>query len=157
MRPALAVLLFLPVPQAVPTAPTGLIAVSATRPVVSLAWTAADPAVARYALERKPLGASWTPPPEPKPSPIVTTMIDGTEAKDTAIDAFATYVYHVHAIGADNAQSAPSNEITVGPPPLGFSQVQIAPSTLRDPGQFARGSSVALDRQRRSCGRVSDR
>src|SRR5580765_5826056 len=91
---ALAALLCLTVaPAAAPAPPSALVATSASRAAVKLTWTAGDPAAARFAVERKPLGAAWTPPPPPAKTPVVTTMVDGTTAQDSAIDPFATYVY----------------------------------------------------------------
>jgi hypothetical protein len=126
-------------------APSALVVVSATRSAVSLAWKAGDPQVVRHIVERKPLGASWTPPPGPKPSPIVTTIVDAASFTDTSIDPFATYVYRIRAAATGDERSAPSNEITVGPPPLGFSQIVSKPSTLRDDDQLARAFCMALD------------
>src|SRR5262245_12460229 len=130
--------------QSTVKAPTTLKATAASRSAVSLSWTAGDPAVTRYAVERKPLGASWTPPAPPAKSRIVTTMVDAATADDKSIDAFATYVYRVRAAGANNTFSAPSNEITVGPPPVGYSQILTEPSGPGDPSQFARVVTMTL-------------
>ena len=123
--------------------PAGLTATTATRHAVALSWTAGTLADTRFVVERKPLGASWTPPPAPKPSPIVTINADGTSTRDDRVDARATYVYRVRALNT-GAPSAPSNEITVGPPPVGFSQIVQAPPNETQPG-FAVAFSVTLD------------
>jgi hypothetical protein len=133
-------LLVLPSPQA--GAPV-LTVVSASRSEVSLSWTAAGGP--RFALERKPLGASWGPPPPNTPPVVVTTMVDGTSTKDSAIDAMGTYVYLVRPSGAAGQPGAPSNEVTVGPPPVGFTQVTKLDPGVRDPGQFAPTVAAAED------------
>jgi hypothetical protein len=73
--------------------------------------------------------------------------VDAASATDQTIDAFATYVYRVRALAAGDVVSAPSNEITVGPPPVGFSQVQTAPKAMqdRDPNQYAHTIRLAFD------------
>src|SRR4051794_34479233 len=90
-------------------APRDLHATSATSRQVQLAWTAVSGA-AGYIVERKPLGGQY---PTVIPAPV-------TEAawNDSGIDAFATYVYRVRVAPAGKQAS---NEITVGPPPVGFS------------------------------------
>ena len=125
--------------------PTALAATSASRRAVALSWTPGDPGLTTFIVERKPLGASWTPPPPPAKSPIVSTPVSATTAADSAIDPFGTYVYRVRASGAAGALSAPSNEIVVGPPPVGFSQVVVAPAAMQDSSRFGLGLSLALD------------
>ena len=124
--------------------PTALTATSATKNAVVLSWTPGTAGDTRFVVERKPLGAAWTPPPAPKPSPIVTIPTEGTSTRDDRVDARSTYVYRVRALGAAGAPSAPSNEITVGPPPIGFSQILPAPPNDSQPG-FAVAFSVTLD------------
>jgi len=124
--------------------PSALTATSATKNAVALSWTPGAAGDTRFVIERKPHGASWTPPPAPKPSPIVTINAEGTSTRDDRADARATYVYRVRAVNAASAVSAPSNEITVGPPPIGFSQIVPAPPNETQPG-FAAAFSVTLD------------
>jgi len=124
--------------------PSALTATSATKNAVALSWTPGTAGDTRFLVERKPLGASWTPPPAPKPSPIVTINAEGTSTRDDRVDARATYVYRVRVLNAAGAASAPSNEITVGPPPVGFSQIVPSPPSETQPG-FAAAFSVALD------------
>ena len=104
-------------------------------------------------MERKPLGTPW-PAAAPAATPVkpvtnaVTTMtVDGAKATDSQIDAFATYIYRVRATDAANAFSAPSNEVTVGPPPVGFSSIVAAPKAMQehDPQQFAGQLRMVLD------------
>lgn len=128
--------------------PTALTVASATRSAVALSWTAGD-ASSRFVVERKPLGAAWPAPPPAKPpaSAVITMTVDGAKATDSQIDAFATYVYRVRATDAANALSAPSNEVTVGPPPVGFSSIVDAPKAMQDhdPQQFAGQIRMMLD------------
>src|SRR5439155_19712136 len=47
-------------------------------------------------------------------------------ASDTQIDAYTTYQYQVVPTSA-SGRSSPSNEVTVGPPPAGFTVVAPSP------------------------------
>ena len=127
-----------------PQPPNNLVATSATKSAVVLAWTAPDPSVSTFVVDRKPLGTSWTPPPPPAVSPIVTTPVTGVTMTDGTVGQFATYVYRVRVASAGNPAGAASNEITVGPPPVGFSSVLAEPKVITS-SQFARGLSAALD------------
>jgi hypothetical protein len=132
----------MPSAQGTPAAPTSLVATSATKSAVALSWTSPDGSLTKFIVERKPLGASWTPPPAPAASPIVTTPVTGETMTDTSVGQFATYVYRVHAAGPNGAPGPASNEITVGPPPIGFSLVVAQPT---DAGTFAHAVSATLD------------
>jgi hypothetical protein len=137
-------------------APTQLVATVASKTAVSLSWTGPS-SPARFIVERKAAGAAWptpgptaaraggAPPSTPTPSTIQT--VDATTANDTTIDAFGTYVYRVRTLGAGDGVSAPSNEITVGPPPTGFSQVAATPRAMQDhdPSQFGAVLQMTLD------------
>jgi len=72
-------------------------------------------------------------------------MVEGATTEDKSVEPFTTYIYRVRAAGANGALSTPSNEVTVGPPPVGFSQILTEPKDLMDPGQFARGITMTLD------------
>ncbi|HXT72002.1 MAG TPA: fibronectin type III domain-containing protein [Vicinamibacterales bacterium] len=126
-------------------APAGLVASSATRRAVALTWTAPDSSTSSFVVERKPLGASWTPPAPPAVSPIVSTPVTQAAFTDSTIGPFATYVYRVRQLPASKTPGPPSNEITVGPPPVGFSQILTPPASLKDPNQFADCLSMTLD------------
>jgi hypothetical protein len=142
---------------AAPQAPTALTAASATRSAVTLTWTAGAPSPARFIVERKGLGAPWPQavpapagaarPPEAPPTPATIATATAATVTDNKVDAFATYVYRVRAIGSDDALSPPSNEVTVGPPPVGFTSVLAAPRAMqeRDPSQFANQLRMVLD------------
>lgn len=142
------------VAHATPTVPlpSALAASAATRSAVTLTWSGAD-AGAKIAVERKVLGAAWPVPPATfaptpaMPSPSTITVVDGSTATDSKIDAYTTYVYRVRAVGAANALSAPSNEIIVGPPPVGFSSVLATPKPMQahDPNQFANLVRMTFD------------
>jgi hypothetical protein len=89
---------------------------SASNRAVGLSWTGASGPVV---LERKPAGTPWpTTPVAPLTSPT------GAAYADASIDAFATYTYRV------KAGAVLSNEVTVGPPPVGMSQVLRMPALL---------------------------
>jgi hypothetical protein len=140
-------------PREYPVAPSALTSTAASRSSVSLAWSAGDPAGTKVAVERKVLGAAWPAPPASfvpsptAPSPSTIAVLDGTAATDTKIEAYTTYVYRVRTLSANNALSAPSNEITVGPPPVGFSTVVATPKAMQahDPAQFARIVRATFD------------
>ena len=140
-------------PAAAPKPPTALTAASATASAVSLTWTAGD-AATHFVVERKTAGTAWpaagaaaasATPAKPTASAIAT--VEAPKADDTGLDAFTTYVYRVRAVGAGNALSAPSNEVTVGPPPTGFSQVLPTPAAFldHDHNDFAAVIRMAFD------------
>ncbi|QOY87009.1 fibronectin type III domain-containing protein [Paludibaculum fermentans] len=89
--------------------PTGLTVVEATKSAVSLKWAAGDDTATSYVVERKPLNGEYGP---------ALTILEST-GRDTVIDSYATYVYRVRAVKDQNL-SDPSNEVTVGPPPVGL-------------------------------------
>ncbi len=91
---------------------------------------------AGYTVERKILGA--TTPFAPLDPKLITT----TETSDSTIAAMTTYVYRVK-VGA-----AGSKELTVGPPPVGFSTMVATPANLKKNGeesQFAMLPQMTLD------------
>ena len=135
------------------TAPSSLVATSATRSAVALSWASTDAPATQVIVERKALGATWptvttaSTLPNTPATPVTIAQITGTTATDSRIDAFATYVYRVRSIGPGNTLSAPSNELIVGPPPVGFTSVIAAPSAMHthDREQFASVTRMALD------------
>lgn len=132
-------------------APSNLVASSATSSVVTLAWT--GDAGAKVVIERKVLGAAWlmptatTPATAVMPTPSTIAVVTAATVSDSKIDAFTTYVYRVRAVGANNVLSVPSNELIVGPPPVGFSTVVATPKAMQehDPTQFANQHRMTLD------------
>jgi len=129
--------------QAPAKAPSALTATAATRAAVTLSWTAGDAANTHFLVDRKPLGTTWTPP--PAAAAVVSKPVEGTTYADESIDPYTTYVYRVRAGALSGPASAASNEITVGPPPTGFSQILAVPATVNEPANFARAFDVALD------------
>jgi hypothetical protein len=131
--------------------PTGLKATSATSGVVAIAWSGETNA--KVAVERKVLGASWLTPTAAapatveRPSPSTIGVVSASTFTDSKVDAFTTYVYRVRVVGANNVLAAPSNEITVGPPPVGFSGVLPIPASLKDggPSNFANQTRMVFD------------
>ena len=95
-----------------PQAPTALQATSATKAAVALSWTSTDSTAAAFRVERRLLGGNSF---STLGSPTTRAYTDST------IDAMTTYVYRVRAADAASNFSDPSNEITVGPPPVGVS------------------------------------
>jgi uncharacterized protein (TIGR03437 family) len=91
-------------------APSGLTAKAATNKKVDLAWTGS---AASYTVQRRVLGGSYG---------NIATVNNATTYSDTTIDAYTSYQYQIVA-----GTSTPSNQITVGPPPAGFSTVAPAP------------------------------
>ena len=115
---------------AAPQPPTALAAVSASRSRVELSWqgSASD-----FIVERKPLGGMYA----------THGRATATTFADAKVDPFATYVYRVRSI-RDTVTSAPSNEITVGPPPTGFSTI-VAATSKGDEDGFGKHPATTLD------------
>jgi uncharacterized protein (TIGR03437 family) len=110
-------------------AQSGLKATNATNKRVDLSWTAGTPT--SYTVQRRALGASFS---------NIATAVTGATYSDTTIDAFTTYQYQVVASGG----ITPSNQITVGPPPAGFSIVAAAPPNAF-PSSYGSNISMMLD------------
>jgi hypothetical protein len=115
-------------------APSQLHAVSATKDEIKLAWQPSASATG-YVVESLEANKQWKAIGPAKPAAAAT--IPAAQ--------FATYTFRVKATGAGDALSAPSNEITVGPPPTGYHGVIPIPKTLKNPTQFAPKVSMALD------------
>lgn len=114
-----------------------LTANTASRQSVSLSWTgAAGSAI----VERKIAGAPW--PAAAPPQPPLATVTASTYS-DEHIDAFTTYTYRIKA----GTPAAYSNELTVGPPPVGFSSVLAAPKAMQaqSPLNFANMTRMVMD------------
>ena len=94
-------------------APTGLSVKAATNKKADLAWSGT---AAGYTVQRRTLGGTYG---------NVATVTTAAYS-DTAIDAYTTYQYQIVANLASGA-SAPSNQVTAGPPPAGFTVVAAAP------------------------------
>ncbi len=115
-------------------APTGLKVVAASKSQVQLSWTAGDSSNATYTLERKTLTGGYS-------SVGNATTVSTT---DTTIDGYQTYNYRVRA-NLGSAQSGPSNEITVGPAPVGYNVVVPMSSAYGDNYDFGREQRMTLD------------
>jgi hypothetical protein len=104
-------------------APTALFAAKATRATVDLVWTANDAAATSYRVERRTLNGEYS----------VTYTSKDPKFSDVLFDLNETYVYRSRAAkedpvtGATVAISNPSNEITVGPPPVGYNLLLATP------------------------------
>ncbi len=114
-------------------APTGLTVKAATSKRVDLAWSGT---AASYSVERRVLGGIY--------AGIGTAS--ATTFSDTQVDPYTTYQYHVIANAVAGA-SSPSSEVTVGPPPSGFSTAATAPGPADSyiAQNFAYDISLALD------------
>lgn len=114
-------------------APTGLTVKAATSKRVDLAWSGT---AASYSVERRVLGGTYA----GIGTPSATTF------SDTQVDPYTTYQYHVIANTVAGA-SSPSNEVTVGPPPSGFSTAATAPGPAGSDiaGHFAYDLTMTLD------------
>lgn len=110
-----------------------LSASAATSSAVTLGWTGATGAVT---IERKPAGTPW---PTTAAAPLASPS--GATYTDQAIAAFSTYTYRV------KSGVVVSNEITVGPPPVGMSQVLKMPAALTttNTGSFAAITRMTFD------------
>ncbi len=117
------------------TPPASLNATSATNSQVALSWTAGDNSTTGYILQRRTLGGSYV------------DLLNSTtpSAIDKTIDAYTTYQYRVLATSSSSSRSQPSNEITVGPPPVGFSSVAPAPSADNGHPNYGRNVRMVLD------------
>ncbi len=115
-------------------APVGLKAVAASKSQVQLSWTAGDSSNVTYTVERKALTGSYA----------AAVNASALSATDTTIDAYQTYIYRVRAnLGA--AQSGPSNEVTVGPAPVGYNVVVPMTSVYGDNYDFGHEQRMVLD------------
>lgn len=121
-----------------PQAPAALQATSATKSAVSLGWTSSDSTAAAYRVERRLLGDTAY---STTGSPTAKIFTDST------IAAMSTYVYRVRAADAAGNFSGPSNEVTVGPPPVGVSLVSPFRASLKffDESQFGIRPLMTLD------------
>lgn len=110
--------------------PGNLIAASATKSEVKLSWSGA--AAGGYVIESLGPSRQWKP---------FGAPLTGASAT-LPVEPFATYTLRVRA----TAGGAPSNEITVGPPPVGFHKVLAPPKALAEsPSRFAPRLAMTLD------------
>jgi hypothetical protein len=124
-----------------PQAPTNLYARSATKSAVQLAWTAgADASAISYVIERRPLASD--------PGAYAAIGRATTPSyTDSAIDPMQTYYYRVRGTDSGGKSSDGSNEVTIGPPPVGSSLISPVRPTLNfyDPTQFGVRPLMVLD------------
>src|SRR5256885_11474569 len=104
---------FLPITgAALAQAPTALTVTAATNKRVDLSWTGT---ASGYSVQRRTLGGAYS----------TIANVTATTAVDTSIDAYGTYQYQ---IVATSGSTTPSNQVTVGPPPAGFTVAVPAPA-----------------------------
>ncbi len=114
-------------------APSGLTVKAATSKRVDLSWTGTS---SGYTLLRRTLGGTFA----------TLATVTGNSYSDTTIDSYTTYQYQVEA-NLTSGTSAASNQVTVGPPPSGFTTAAPAPGPADSyiAGNFAYDMSVTLD------------
>jgi len=115
--------------QAKPKPAFELKALSASRSEVKLSWATNAPKAAAFVVERQ---SSKTPFAE-------IAKVTTTEATDTKIDPYATYIYRVRVAETQTF----SNEVSVGPPPAGFNVAAPAPQDRHN--DYGLQVSLALD------------
>jgi hypothetical protein len=126
--------------------PTALSVVSATNRQVKLTWTAGGSAATQYAIERRALEATGF-------ATVGTVLPDdkkvlATAYTDAGFDPFTAYVYRVRAVNTTplvTEVSDPTNEVTVGPPPYGYTRVVETPDGLIYESNFGHQTEMALD------------
>lgn len=121
-------------------APADFTVVQASSKQVQLSWTGGQPA---YVVERKPLGGVYSALPA-NADPAAATYTD------TTIAPFETYVYRVRVRLSATELGDPSDEYTVGPPPVGLtlaspSAPAIAANGLTATSNFGARIRAALD------------
>lgn len=127
--------------------PTQLTVVSATNKQVQLSWTPAGADKNQYLIERRTLDSTVF-----STAARVTPGLDKvlpTTFADINFDQFTPYVYRVRAANTlmnPVDTSDPTNEVTVGPPPYGYTRVVATPDKLDDPGLFNANTQIILDR-----------
>jgi uncharacterized protein (TIGR03437 family) len=132
-RLAGAALGFLLVLTAYGQAPSGLTVKAATSKRVDLSWTGT---ASGYTLQRRTLGGTFS----------TLATVASNSYSDTTIDSYTTYQYQV-AANLASGTSAASNQVTVGPPPSGFTTAAPAPGPPDSyiAGNFAYDMSVTMD------------
>jgi uncharacterized protein (TIGR03437 family) len=100
---------------------------SATKQRVELSWTGS---AASFTVQRRAPGGTFS----------VIATVTSHSFSDVIVDPYATYQYQVVAAGA----SAPSNPVTVGPPPSGFTVVSLAPGVAGSQAAANYGHSLSL-------------
>jgi hypothetical protein len=105
--------------------PANLTVTKSTSGEVDLSWTGG---ASSYTVQRSVLGGPF--------DAIATAST--TSYKDTQIDPYTTYLYQI------TANSANSNQVTVGPPPAGFQLASPVPAQ-GNPHSYGYGLSMVQD------------
>ena len=111
-------------------APSGLTVKGATSRKIDLAWSGS---AASYTVQRRALGGGY--------GDLATVAT--ASYSDSSVDAYTTYQYQIVA-NLTSGASSPSNQVTVGPPPAGFTIAAPAPSS-GEPSNYGYDLSMALD------------
>jgi uncharacterized protein (TIGR03437 family) len=109
-------------------APTNLTVKSATNKQTALSWSGSG----SFNVQRAVLGGAFS------------TIASANTASytDTTIDAYTTYRYQIVAA---SGSTTPTNPVTVGPPPAGFSVAAGTPGTGQVDGNYGYDLSIVLD------------
>jgi hypothetical protein len=126
--------------------PTALTVVSATNKQVKLAWAAGGNSATQYLIERRTLESTTY-------GTVATIVPDNnkvlaTTYTDAAFDPFTAYVYRVRGVNTTPLPadvSSPTNEVTAGPPPYGYTRVVPTPDNLLVESTFGHHAEMALD------------
>jgi hypothetical protein len=112
-------------------APSSLTVKAATKQKVDLNWTGT---ASSYKVQRRVLGGSF--------ADVAT--VSGLSYSDPVPDPSVTYQYQIAVV---SGSFSPSNNVTVGPPPAGFSLVDPAPGAPGSEltGNFGQHLSAILD------------
>src|SRR3954463_7939404 len=139
-------LVFATIAAAALPAPANLTVGAATNKRVPLTWQSSGPDANQYVVERRTLDGTTF-------GAIATIVPDinkvlATTFTDTAFDPFTAYIYRVRAVNTlplISDTSDPGNEVTVGPPPYGYTRVIPPPDKLDDPSNVGRHTQLVLD------------
>jgi uncharacterized protein (TIGR03437 family) len=112
-------------------APTGLTVKAATSKRIDLTWSGT---ASSYSVQRRVLGGAYA----------SVGSVTSAAFSDTQIDPYTTYQYEVTATTVSGA-SAPSNEVTVGPPPAGYTVASPAPGVTDAADRYGYDLSLVLD------------
>ena len=123
------------------TAPANLFPTIATKSEVRITWTGSDSRATDYIVERKDLDGSY--------AAISIVKAAENTAIDRTVAQYTTYQYRVRATSSaiKDSTSDPSNEIIVGPPPVGLKQVAGFPAGIQfeSRDQFAERLQMEYD------------
>ena len=123
------------------SAPANLIPTVATKSEVRFTWTGTDSRATGYIIERKELDGVY--------GALSTVAAPENSAIDRTVAQYTTYQYRVRATSSaiKDSTSAPSNDIIIGPPPVGLKVVAGFPAgiTFESADHFAQRLQMEYD------------